>query len=308
MTKFIANGDRMTNKDTAENKEEVRAKAKIEKIEMDNFKSFKKATIPLSEGFTSIVGPNGSGKSNIIDAVAFAIGTNKMSNLRANVLTDLVKKDSNKDTAEVKLTLRDYGGEKHEVKREITDDGSSVFRINGTRTTNQKITDLLSAMNIMPDGHNIIMQGDITEFIQKTPQERRKVIEEISGIAEYEKKKDKSLSKLEDVAEKVREAGIIHSERQGRVEALKEEKNEAQKYQDFKKEQKKHKATILKKKLDSTKKKYEKTLKKISESKHDVKKLEKEKEELKEEKQEKQSKIDSLEEEIMEKSEAKQKG
>ena len=298
----------MTDKNTDNSENETIAKAKIEKVEMDNFKSFKKATIPLSEGFTTIVGPNGSGKSNIIDAVAFAIGTNKMSNLRANVLTDLVKKDSNKDTAKVKLILRDYGGEKHEVQREITEEGSSVFRINGTRTTNQKITDLLSAMNIMPDGHNIIMQGDITEFIQKTPQERRKIIEEVSGIAEYEKKKDKSLNKLEDVAEKITEAEIIHSERKGRVEALKEEKNEAQKYQDLKEDEKKHRATILKKKLEKTKKKYEKTLKKISESKQEVEKLEKNKEELKQEKKEKQSKIDSLEEEIMEKSEAKQEG
>ena len=48
--------------------------AKIDKIKMRDFKSFRNAVIPFVEGFTTVVGPNGSGKSNLNDAILFVLG------------------------------------------------------------------------------------------------------------------------------------------------------------------------------------------------------------------------------------------
>ncbi len=282
--------------------------AKVEKLKLRAFKSFEKATIPFSEGFTTIVGPNGSGKSNLLDAMAFALGTARMSNLRANVLTDLIKKNSKKDTAEVELQVRDRGGEVHNISREINKEGASTFRLNGTRTTKHRISDLLSAMNVRPDGHNIIMQGDIDEFIRKTPIQRRKVIDEVSGIAEYDEKKEKSLKKLEAVQKKVDQAEIIHSERQGRVKALKEEKKEAEEYQELRKQLKRHEATLLQKQLDHLQTKYQEALDGVAKNKDQVEELEKQRQQKKELLKEKQEEIDAIEQEIMERSGEKQKG
>ena len=63
----------------------------IEKLVLDNFKSFgRKTEIPFYEDFTTISGPNGSGKSNIIDAVLFCLGLSRSSRIRAEKLTDLI--------------------------------------------------------------------------------------------------------------------------------------------------------------------------------------------------------------------------
>jgi len=57
----------------------------IESIEIFGFKTFVNNTkFILSKGITCIVGPNGSGKSNIVDAIRFVFGENKLSLLRAN--------------------------------------------------------------------------------------------------------------------------------------------------------------------------------------------------------------------------------
>ena len=63
----------------------------IEKLVLDNFKSFgRKTEIPFYEDFTTISGPNGSGKSNIIDAILFCLGLSRSSRIRAEKLTDLI--------------------------------------------------------------------------------------------------------------------------------------------------------------------------------------------------------------------------
>ena len=79
---------------------------KIEKIKLRNFKSFKNAVIPVSQGYTAIVGPNGSGKSNIVDALVFGLGTSSMKSLRAGRLTDLISHDARDNTAEITVDFR----------------------------------------------------------------------------------------------------------------------------------------------------------------------------------------------------------
>ena len=43
---------------------------------------------------------------------------------------------------------------------------------------------------IRPEGHNIILQGDIQSFITMSPKEKRKLIEEIAGIEFMKEKKN----------------------------------------------------------------------------------------------------------------------
>ena len=51
-------------------------------LKLKNFKSFKRAKIPLRNGFTVVIGANGSGKSNILDAVLFVLGATSLKSLR----------------------------------------------------------------------------------------------------------------------------------------------------------------------------------------------------------------------------------
>jgi len=232
---------------------------KIDKIKLKNFKSFKSVAIPVSSGYTTIVGPNGSGKSNILDAICFVLGTSSMRSLRADRLSDLVNHYSKDGTAEVHIDLKTKEGIRS-ISRSIDKTGNSVFRLDGKRTTRFQVEETLSSLNIKSDGHNIIMQGDVTKIIKMTPMQRREIIDEVSGIAEYEAKKQESIRELNKVQEKTKEANIILGERTGYLNVLEKEKIEAELYQRLNNERKQYSATLTKKELDSVEKSYTKLL------------------------------------------------
>lgn len=279
---------------------------RIEKLKLKNFKSFKSALIPIAPGYTTIVGPNGSGKSNLVDAICFVVGTTSMKNLRADRLTDLVHHSAKDIEAEVELHVKDNGGETHVISRSIDKSGTSVFRLNNRRTTKFNIDELLSMMNIRPDGHNIIMQGDVTRFIKMTPAQRREIIDEVCGIAEYESKKEESLKELGKVEEKLREAEIVLSERKGYLQTLEKEKIEAEVYLDLKKNHRIYQGTLVKKELESIEKSFGKSLDFLAKAKERLVKLEGEKSDILKHLKEIGKKSDELMREIYKESEKRQ--
>lgn len=282
--------------------------AKVEKIKLRNFKSFKKVDLPIASGYTVIIGPNGSGKSNIIDGLVFAIGTGSMRHLRAERVSDLVNEQSKDGLASVELDLRNDEGEKINISRLIDKKGQSVFKLNGRRTTRFQINEVLRRMNIVPDGHNVIMQGEVTRFIKMTPIQRRGYIDEVSGIAEYELKKDEALRELGKVEQKLKEASIVLGEKEGYLSTLEKEKIEAEVYVKLKDELKSYEATLVKKELSSIEKSYENLMKSIVELKEKITNFEKEKEEKRKKVKEFEEKIDEVGKKIFEESDRRQLG
>ena len=66
------------------------------------------------------------------------------------------------------------------VSRKVNKKGVSTYKINGQTVTREKIIETLRHANVHPDGHNIILQGDVTEIIEMSPKQRRTIIDEIS--------------------------------------------------------------------------------------------------------------------------------
>ncbi|MDP6459635.1 MAG: AAA family ATPase, partial [Candidatus Hydrothermarchaeota archaeon] len=128
---------------------------RISKIRMKNFKSFRQATIPVPKGFTAIVGPNGSGKSNIVDSICFVLGRSSAKSLRAERFSDLIfnggKKEKPASKTEVSLYLDNsaleipYDAKEIKITRSIYTTGTSVYRLNGKRTTRTEILEVLSS-------------------------------------------------------------------------------------------------------------------------------------------------------------------
>ncbi|HNO08940.1 MAG TPA: AAA family ATPase, partial [Methanoregulaceae archaeon] len=169
----------------------------ITELEIDNFKSFlKKTKIPFFEGFTVISGPNGSGKSNIIDSILFVLALSSSRTLRAEKLTDLINLNSAKPIAEVSLSFSD--GTK--IRRRIKKTGSGYYSynyLNEKLCKQSEVTEFLSKFGIKPHGYNVVMQGDITRIIEMSDFERRKIIDEIAGVSEFDAKKDQAIRELE---------------------------------------------------------------------------------------------------------------
>ncbi|GAA0288717.1 chromosome segregation protein SMC [Halobacterium noricense] len=234
----------------------------IDEIVLQNFKSFAGTTrIPFYEDFTTVSGPNGSGKSNIIDAVLFALGLARTSGMRAEKLTDLIYNPSHEGDdatagpkeASVEVVLNNGDGTlsrsqveaaagsekvgdvdtitvKRRVKR--TDDNYySYYYLNGRSVNLSDIRDLLAQAGVAPEGYNVVMQGDVTGIINMTPGERREIVDEIAGVAEFDAKKEDAYAELEVVEERINEADLRIDEKRERLEQLEDERETALEYQ-----------------------------------------------------------------------------
>src|SRR3989344_5549705 len=219
----------------------------IKSLELQSFKSFdSRISIPLSKGITAIVGPNGSGKSNIVDAFCFILGRTSAKSMRADRLTHLIhnggKRKQPSPFLEVSVTLdnkeRKLGIDADEltVTRRLTRNGTMTYKINEEKCTRSKLVDILSLSNLNPEGFNIILQGNITGFIDMSPEQRRQIIDEVSGISEYESKKEDAKKDLTKVEENIKEIVIMLSERKKRIQELADEKGGAEKYKTLKDE------------------------------------------------------------------------
>ena len=98
------------------------------------------------------------------------------------------------------------------------------------------VLDIFSYVGVRPDGHNIVMQGDIAHFINMNPVERRGIIEEISGISEFDDKKDKGLRELEKAQENITRVELVISEVKSRLDRLSRDKKDAERYQEIDRE------------------------------------------------------------------------
>jgi len=208
----------------------------ITELEIDNFKSFSKKTkIPFLEGFTVISGPNGSGKSNIIDSVLFVLALSSSRNLRAEKLTDLINLNSGRNTAEVALEFSDGTKIRRRIKR--TGNGYYSYNYLNERLCKQSdIVDHLARHGIKPHGYNVVMQGDVTRIMEMSDFERRKIIDEIAGVSEFDVKKQQSLSELDIVRERIEREELLLIELTRRVNELKREREHALEYQKWQKD------------------------------------------------------------------------
>ena len=187
----------------------------IKKIELKGFKSFGPQTVKvaLDKGFTAITGPNGSGKTNIMDACLFALGELSTRRMRAENAAKLIFHGSEKaglekaKRAKVIIQFDNSDGTMPvdtvtvTVSREVYRNGQSVYRLNGRRISRTHILEILSMAAISSASQNIIPQGTITRLTDINTTERRKIIEDLVGIAQYDAEKT-------DAEEKLRTADI----------------------------------------------------------------------------------------------------
>ncbi len=199
----------------------------IKRISLKNFKSFKKAEITFDYPFVAVSGPNGSGKSNIVDSILFCLGlTSSSKALRADKLTDLIRIGSNE--AEVEITFSNGLKIKRRVKK--TDKGYySYYYLNGKSVSYSEIERVLEDLGLHND-YNIVMQGDVTRIAEMSPIQRRKIIDDIAGISEFDEKKEKALQELDVVRENIEKLEVVIAEVNLRLESLKKDREEALRY------------------------------------------------------------------------------
>lgn len=284
----------------------------IKEVEIDNFKSFaNKITIPLLKGFTTISGPNGSGKSNIIDSVLFALGLSTSRTLRAEKISQLISTHTRRNEAIVKVTFTpEEGGEQEfSVARKIKKSSqgyNSIYYLNDKIVTLTDVHTVLEKYNITPNSYNVIMQNDVMSITNCSDVERRKIIDEIAGVADFDRRIEQAQNELGTVEARVQNSLLILSEVETRLEQLKQEREVALKYQKLRDEKIDLESKITTVKYFEIKKNLERTHESILDSnkkkKEEEVKLKKQEQSLLEVK----AKLDELTDLVREKGEAEQ--
>ncbi|MCD4771543.1 chromosome segregation protein SMC [archaeon] len=258
----------------------------IKRMIFKGFKSFaQKTEIPLDNSMNIIVGPNGSGKSNITDALCFVLGRLSIKSIRAAKAANLIFSGNKiyKGSQEASVTLTFCNADKTfaiddkevTVKRIVRKTGQSIYKINNKTKTRQEILELLAQAGVDPNGFNIVLQGEIQSLVKATPEERRKIIEEVAGISVYETRKQKSLKELTKTEEKLKEVSSVLKERTSYLKNLNREREEAVSYQKLETTIKRCKKTLLSKTKNLKETEIEKTEKTISEHNEQIEKLKK---------------------------------
>ena len=278
----------------------------IKTLILDGFKSFGRATeIPFYEDFTVVTGPNGSGKSNIIDGVLFALGLARTRGIRAEKLTDLIYNPGHATTeadgsnssespneATVTVVLDNSAGtidrtqvinaagsesigdvDEIRVKRRVKQTETnyySYYYLNGRSCNLSDIQDLLAQAGITPEGYNVVMQGDVTEIINMTPQQRRSIIDEIAGVAEFDAKRDDAFEELDAVEGRIEEADLRIGEKETRLRQLADERETALKYQSLRDERTEYEEYLKAAELESKRADRDETVEQATEVEADL--------------------------------------
>ncbi len=216
------------------------------------FKSFAdRTTIEVEPGITVIVGPNGSGKSNVVDALAWVLGTHSAKKVRGGAMSDVIFAGSPQRTrasqARVEITIDNSDGQlgssgvgtaasaaefsEVRVARTIHADGDTGYELNGEEVRALDVQELLSDTGLGRELHTVVGQGQLDEILNAKPEERRRYIEEAAGIVKHRRRRERALRKLEQVDEHIDKLRTVLRELRRQLRPLERQAEAADRYQ-----------------------------------------------------------------------------
>ncbi|WP_236207931.1 chromosome segregation protein SMC [Pseudomonas tohonis] len=227
-------------------------------IKLAGFKSFvDPTTVSFPSNMAAVVGPNGCGKSNIIDAVRWVMGESSAKNLRGESMTDVIFNGSNtrKPVAQASIELifdnsdNTLVGEyaafaEISIRRRVSRDGQNTYFLNGTKCRRRDITDIFLGTGLGPRSYSIIEQGMISKLIEAKPEDLRNFIEEAAGISKYKERRRETESRIRRTHENLARLTDLREELERQLERLHRQAQAAEKYQEYKAEERQLRAQL----------------------------------------------------------------
>ena len=231
---------------------------KLKKLEILGFKSFKdKTPIDLSRDINAIVGPNGCGKSNIVDAIRWVMGEQRVTMLRGKKMEDVIFNGSDDapavGMAEVSITLESNGHrvpEKYSGYREITvsrkifREGESEYHINKVPCRLLDVKEFFMDAGVGARTYSIVEQDRIANLVEAKPEERRQFIEEAAGIMKYKTRRDSASRKMESTKQNIIRLNDILREVRSQLNSTSRQAKKAERYRGLRKTIKEYQLAI----------------------------------------------------------------
>lgn len=224
---------------------------RLKSIKLAGFKSFVDATtVPFSSNMTAIVGPNGCGKSNIIDAVRWVMGESSAKNLRGESMTDVIFNGSTGrqpvgqatiellfDNTEGRLNGEYAAFSEISIRRKVTREGISQYYLNGSKCRRRDVTDIFLGTGMGPRSYAIIEQGMISKLIESKPEDLRVYLEEAAGISKYKERRRETENRMRRTQDNLDRLADIREELGKQLQHLKRQASAAERYAEYKKEE-----------------------------------------------------------------------
>ena len=180
----------------------------LKSMKLVGFKSFADRTrLQFEPGVSVVVGPNGTGKSNIVDAVAWVLGSQFTRALRTDRMEDVIfagtttRAPHNRAEVTVVVDNRDrvlpLDLDEVSLTRRLFRGGRSDYEINGVQCRLLDVQELLSDSGVGRSQHLIVGQGRLDSLLTARGDERRRIIEEAAGILKHQVRKARALQRLE---------------------------------------------------------------------------------------------------------------
>ncbi|MGI8503796.1 MAG: chromosome segregation protein SMC [Hassallia sp.] len=108
---------------------------------------------------------------------------------------------------------------------------TSNYYINGEACTLTDLHEQLNQLRVYPEGYNVVLQGDVTSIISMNARERREIIDELAGVASFDRKIKQAKSTLDEVKDKEDSCRIVETELTSQRDRLSQDRAKAEKYQ-----------------------------------------------------------------------------
>ena len=212
----------------------------VRKVEIFGFKSFgyRNTVVEMRPGLVALAGSNGSGKSNILDAITFATGENKPKIMRVGRMSELLHDAGGTrpprgrgKPARVSVHLDNsdrripVDSDTVEISRELDDSGESVYYLNKKKAARGQVVDLLDVASARLHQLNAVRQNTIASISNFTPEEKRRSIEDLIGLSEFDERKEKALKELDDADRRLEVALAKMDEIKKQIDELDAERN-----------------------------------------------------------------------------------
>ncbi len=231
---------------------------KLKSLEILGFKSFKDKTVfNFSDGISAIVGPNGCGKSNVVDAIRWVMGEQRIKTLRGKKMEDVIFNGSEGVSpvgmAEVSIILEKNGrsftekyGDCSEVmvSRRIFREGESEYYINKVPCRLLDIREFFMDMGIGARTYSIVEQESISKLIEAKPEDIREFIEDAAGIKKYKSRKESATRKMELTRLNIARLKDIMNEVKNQMNSTSRQAKRAERYKTLRKSIKETELTL----------------------------------------------------------------